>query len=203
MAYCDRAHVYDWLPRGVVQRPARLIAFVSSSVLTLDDHGMASDDIVMFRAESGGALPSPIVAGTSYYVISLSDSTFRIAPTAGGDALSLTGTATNMLSIAPIPWDRWIEDESALIDTKCPAHVVPFTTVPVVVRRYVSAMVAQRAGIATGQATPALDAVIKDIRADLDGWLRGIAIRGTNAPTRAQVPTLYQGTSTESTRTLP
>lgn len=202
--YCSRSDVYGWLPRGVVQRPARLAASVSTALdtLTLDDHGLADDDEITFRAESGGSLPSPLAAGTTYYASATTASTFKVAASAGGAAINLTTAGSNVLVIATLPWDRWIEDESATLDCTVPAHVVPFATVPHIVRKYVSAMVAKRAAVACGVATPLLDGELAIIREDLKLWRTGIAIRGQAEPTQAQVPQLYVSGTTQSTRSI-
>src|SRR6478609_2025292 len=80
------------VPRGAVPNPARLAASVlaSSDAFTLDEHGFATDDPVSFRAEAGGALPAPLVAGTTYYAIALTASTFKVAAAVAGAALDLT-----------------------------------------------------------------------------------------------------------------
>ena len=204
-AYCERADVYSWIPRGIVQRPARIASSVSATLnaITLDDHGLADNDLVSVRAESGGSLPSPLVAGATYYAIVLSQSTFSLASVSGGSAIDLTTTGSNVLVIADLPWSRWIEEESAAIDCTIPSHIVPFAVTPAIVRKYVAALVAKRAALVCGVATPALDAEITSgIRPELAAWRKGVSIRGSSEPAQAQVPVLYTTGVTQSTRTI-
>jgi len=197
--------VFGWLPRGVVQRPARTASSVSTTAdtITVDDHGLADDDPVTFRAESGGSLPSPLVAGTTYYAIVVTQSAFQVAASAGGAAINITTAGSNVLVIADLPWATWIEEESAAIDCSVPAHVVPFDVTPAIVRKYVSALVAKRAALASGISTPDLDAAINDdIRPELVAWRKGVAIRGSSEPASAQVPRLYTSGTTQSSREI-
>lgn len=203
--YCTAADAYSWIPRGIAQRPARIASSVSTTLdtITIDDHGLADDDPITVRAESGGTLPSPLVAGTTYYAIVITPASFKLASAAGGSALDLTTAGSNVLVIAALPWDRWIEEESASVDCTLPAHVVPFASTPAIVRKYVAALVAQRAAIACGVSTPMLDAAIQDvIRPELAAWRKGVSIRGSSEPSQAQVPQMYTVTTTESTRVI-
>lgn len=147
-------------------------------------------------------MPSPLVAATTYYAIELTAATFQVAATAAGSAIALTTAGSTVLAIASLPWARWIEEESATIECTIPGHVVPFVTVPFVVRKYVAAMVATRAAIAAGVATPLLDSAMALIREDLALWREGLPIRGQAEPTSAQVPQLYKTGTTQSTREI-
>lgn len=199
-AYCTQSNAYDWIPPGTAQDVALLVSHVSttSETLTVAGHGLSDDDPVQFRAESGGELPSGITEGTTYYAIVVTDSQFQISTTAGGSAVNLGGTATNLLMIAPHPWTRWIEEESATLECSCPEHVVPFTTVPAIVRKYVAAMVAKRACIRSGKSSVALDSELRDsIRPELALWRKGIPIRGETVPDASGLAT-YGGSTTET-----
>lgn len=61
-------------------------------LITASAHGFSINDQVVFATD--GALPDGIVAGTSYYVISLDFTVnqFRISSTLGGDQIEFTGT---------------------------------------------------------------------------------------------------------------
>lgn len=66
-------------------------------------HGLAADTPVVFTADSGGALPATITAGTQYFVRSPTTNDFSIATTAGGTAIASfasAGTAPIRLRIA-------------------------------------------------------------------------------------------------------
>jgi len=204
-AYCTTADVYSWLPRGSVTRPARTAASVSTTTeaITLDDHGFADDDPITLRADSGGSLPGGLSAGTTYYAIVVTPASFQLAAAAGGAAINLTSAGSNVLVIAQLPWDKWIEEESAALDCTCPAHSTPFSTTPAIVRKYVGAMVARRAAIACALVTPALDLALREtIAPELALWRKGLAIRGTDEQAHAQVPRLYQVATSATTRVI-
>lgn len=77
-------------PSVVLGNPTITIA--SPSVITLASHGLTVNDIVKFT--TSGTLPTGIVSGTSYYVIStgLTANAFEISATAGGTAINTSGS---------------------------------------------------------------------------------------------------------------
>lgn len=104
VAYATRDDVYRvGVPRGSLVNPARSIASVNTTAnsLELDDHGFALDREVQFVVDEGGALPSPLVAGTVYFAIPVSgsESTFKVAATAGGAAIDLTTAGTDSFGV--------------------------------------------------------------------------------------------------------
>lgn len=203
-AYCEQTDAYAWTPRGSISNPAQSVAITAATdIITWDGHALADDDPLTFRAESGGSMPSPLVAGTTYYAIRMTDSTFKVAATAGGSAIDLTTAGSNVLGIAQPPWTRWIEEESALIEGNCPSHVVPFSETPPIVRRMVSLRVAVRARMWGGNSTEPIQNEIDDALRMFTAWAKGQQIRGAIEPASAQVPQLYVGSSTVSTRTIP
>lgn len=54
------------------------------------DHGVVTGDAIVFTVESGGVLPDPLLAGTTYYAIRKSDTVLEVAVTLA-DAQSLIG----------------------------------------------------------------------------------------------------------------
>lgn len=68
------------------------ITIASPAVVTLASHGLIAGDSVQFTTT--GALPTGIVAGTNYFVIStgLTTNSFEISLTVGGTAVVTTGT---------------------------------------------------------------------------------------------------------------
>lgn len=68
------------------------ISIASPGIITRTAHGLGSGDKVYF--ETTGALPTGIVAGTTYYVLAsgITSSTFKIATTPGGTAINTSGT---------------------------------------------------------------------------------------------------------------
>jgi len=68
------------------------VTFVISSpgLVGWTDHGLVAGDPVSFTTT--GALPTGLIASTTYYVLSASTDLFSLAATAGGAALNFTGT---------------------------------------------------------------------------------------------------------------
>ena len=206
MGYCERSDVFRWFPRGGVSNPARFVSAVSASseTLTVDGHGLQLNDEVTFRAESGGTLPSPLVAGTTYYAIPVTDSTFQISTTSGGAAVNITTTGSNTLLIVQLPWDEWIESATSEMECTLPAHVVPLVSpYPAVVTRYTAGLVAEMAMIFCGVNSEAIATQMDRVREELKIWRKGIPIRGAVVPQAAQVPAYWTGSTSETTRTIP
>jgi hypothetical protein len=186
-AYCVAADLYSHgLPPGVLPNPGRLLGAVDTGteILTLDGHGFRADQVVLFRAEAGGSLPSPLVAGTSYYAIPLTDATFSVAASAGGSAINLTSTGSNVVVVSPLPVDEWIAWASAMVDSFIPAHVVPLSApFPALVVSITAELAAARGLAYTGgqSQTSIQDRIIAAQRL-LDRWGRGVPIRGSAAP---------------------
>ncbi len=125
-SYCAASDLYDFgMPRGAATNPGHLIASVSAgaNTLELDQHGFAAGNPVLFRAEAGGSLPSPLVEGTTYYAIPVTESTFSVAATDGGAAIDLTTAGSRILVIAPLPVTQAIAWASRIIDDMLPAHL--------------------------------------------------------------------------------
>ena len=88
---------YSWVPVGKVATVT--ISSASPGVVTLNSHGFAANEPVVF-SNSGGALPVAITAGTVYYVKTvLSADTFTISATAGGTAINTASTGTGTHSV--------------------------------------------------------------------------------------------------------
>ena len=68
------------------------ITVASPAVFTKSSHGLSAGTAVTFQ--TGGSLPSPLTAGTTYYVISsgLSTDSFRVSTTSGGSAINTSGS---------------------------------------------------------------------------------------------------------------
>jgi len=197
-AYCTQADVKLRVPSEQLPRPARLVASVSAvtNTLTLDGHGLVTDAPVTFRAESGGALPSPLVAGTAYYAIRLTDSTFQVSASAGGSAVDLTTTGANVLMIKRIPWEAAITWGIAIVDDSAPAHVVPFTSpYPQIVIEVTAELAGEWLRAWAGSLSAQLADRITWAQARIDRWGKGVPIRGTNAPVNASVVAYASGFS--------
>lgn len=88
---------YSWTPVG--KAATVTISSASPGVITLNGHGFAANEPVVFF-NSGGALPVAITAGTVYYVKTVLDAnTFTISATAGGAAINTASTGTGTHSV--------------------------------------------------------------------------------------------------------
>ena len=191
MLYCDAADLYDYgLPRGALPNPGRLVAAVypASDTLELDGHGLRAGAPLVFRAEAGGALPAPLAAGTTYYALPLTDSTFKVSATDGGAAVNLTTDGSGIVVTTPLAIAKVIEKNSRLIDDWLPAHLVPLTEpVPVVVRSACAQLSANELLSITGQASAPFAMLQAALQKQLERWARGVPLRDPSAPARANL----------------
>lgn len=189
--YATRADLYKFgLPRGRIANPARLCAsaLASNDTFTLDDHGLETDDALLFRAESGGALPSPLVAGTTYYAIRDTDATFRVAATKSGAAINLTTDGSSVLVATPLPIDEVLEFYSRFVDPFLPAHLVPLTApYPITVTAIVAELAAKKLLLLSEQNSAAMTEAELGAKAQLERWAAGIPLRDTQATPSANL----------------
>lgn len=184
--YCSRADVTARLPPGTVVSPAGMLAscLASTDVLTYDGHGLETNDEVTVRAASAGTLSAPLVAGTVYYAIRLTNSTFKLAASAGGAALNITSDGVEMIVTREPKFDDVIEFVSRWADTFLPAHVVPLTApIHPLVRGVVADVSAKRILNANGQDSAAVTAAELAGKAILERFAAGMPLRGGTAQT--------------------
>lgn len=62
----------------------------TDDIFRSDAHGLPNDRRVVFYPVAGEALPTGIVEGTDYFVISATTDTFQVSATQGGAAINLT-----------------------------------------------------------------------------------------------------------------
>lgn len=79
-----------------------------TNVFTSAGNYLADGDEVTV-SNTGGALPAPLVAATSYFVRDKSGDTFKLAATSGGAAIDITtnGTGTNSINVGKIVVDLY------------------------------------------------------------------------------------------------
>lgn len=76
---------------------------IGTSTVTWLGHGLFAGDPVSFVTT--GALPTGLVAGTIYYVAGpVATNTFQLASTAGGSALTMSGTQSGTHTATCAPW---------------------------------------------------------------------------------------------------
>lgn len=184
--YCSRGDVTARLPPGTVVSPAGILAscLASTDVLTYDGHGLETDDEVTVRAASAGTLSAPLVAGTVYYAIRLSNAAFKLAASAGGAAINITSDGVEMIVTREPKFDGVIEFVSRWADTFLPAHVVPLTApIHPLVRGVVADVSAKRILNANGQDSAAVTAAELAGKAILERFAAGMPLRGGTAQT--------------------
>ena len=78
--------------------PARTVATsgvnASTNVITFTAHGYVDGQEVTYNA-GGGTVMAGLADGTAYFVRDKADDTFKLAATAGGSAIDITGTGNN------------------------------------------------------------------------------------------------------------
>lgn len=201
--YCTTSDVYRFCAPGMLQVAARLVASVSTSsdALTLQGHGLATGDPIALRAESGGSLPSPLTAATTYYAIAVSPDVFQVATTPTGSAVNLTTAGSNVLLVPQMPWSRWIDECSAMTDQTVPAHAAPLVaddgTTPEPIRVFTAAQVAMRALAFCGRETEAIQAQLAYWGKLADKWARGVPLRGASRPVPTNVALSRSGSGAD------
>lgn len=205
-AYCTRSDVDDVLSGGSLPNPGRLIADVATStdIMSLDGHGLNDGTELVFRAESGGSLPAPLVAGTTYYALRASDSTFRVAATSGGSPIDFTTAGSLVVVTRPLPYQAAIQWGAALIDEHLAGNQVQLTA------PYPQTVIAANAELAawkllafTGQASVRLADVITNTMKLLDMWVKGKPVRGPIVPPSANLAVTSIGSSGPPGGTIP
>ncbi len=184
-AYATRRDVYLYgLARGTVGSAARAIASgnATTDALELDEHGFETDDVLLLRAADGGSMAAPLVAGTAYYAIRVTASTFQVSATQGGSAINLTTAGSSMVVSIALPFDEVLTFYSRWADAFIPAHLVPFTApVPIAVVGVVAMLAAKRLQLLSGQTSDTMDATEISAKAQLERWATGVPLRDTTA----------------------
>lgn len=190
-AYAARGDVYRYgLPRGALGNPGRLVesALALNSVVTLNEHGFETGDPVTFRASDGGTLSAPLVAGTVYYVIRLTDSTFQASATPTGGPITLTTDSTSVLVTADLPIDALLERYSRWVDGFLPAHAVPLTApYPVQVTAVVAELTARKAQILSGMTSESMREAFSEAKGQVERWLAGQPLRNATPAQRTNL----------------
>jgi hypothetical protein len=154
-------------------------SLAASNAITLDGHGFETNDAIEFRATEGGTLSSPLVAGTTYYAIRVSDSVFQVAATLSGSAIDLTANGTSMIVAVPQPINEVIEFYSRWVDGFVPAHAVPFTagSIPVMVKAIVAELAAKKLMQLAGHTSASVNEAELAAKAQLERWSKGVPLR--------------------------
>ncbi|AUX76411.1 hypothetical protein [Sinorhizobium fredii] len=77
------------------------MTIASPGVISWTAHGLAAGTPIKFSTT--GALPTGLVAGTTYYVVSPTTDAFSVAATPGGAAINTTGTQSGTHTATTVP----------------------------------------------------------------------------------------------------
>lgn len=153
-------------------------ALSSNSLITLNEHSFETGDAVYFRAADGGALAAPLVAGTAYYAIKVSESSFQVSTTPTGGPITLTSNAVSMIVWADLPFDALLEYYSRFVDGFLPAEAVPLAApYPVTVIAIVATLVAKRIQFLSGMMSASMDEAEAGAAKQLERWVKGLPVR--------------------------
>ena len=194
-AYATRADVYKYgLPRGMLANPGRLCAsaLATSDAFELDGHGLETADPFIPRAEAGGVLPVPYVAGTTYYAIRVNEQFFKGAASAiaatAGTAIDMTADGSAVVIATALPFDDVLEFYSRFVDAFLPAHVVPLKSpYPVTVTALVAELTAKKLLLIAGQSSASMTEAELAAKAQLERWAKGIPLRDSRATAPANL----------------
>jgi hypothetical protein len=169
---------------------ARLVesALAATDVLTLDGHGLETNDRVLVRATDGGELPAPLAEGTTYFAIRLTESTFQLAAAADGPAIDLTTDGVSVVVAVPLPFDDVLEFYSRFVDPYIPAHMTPLEApIPIVGVGTVATLAAKRLQILAGHTSESMTELEAGAQKLLERWSKGIPLRDAAATASANL----------------
>lgn len=134
-------------------------------------------------------MAAPLVEGTTYYVIRVSDSLFQLSATEGGAAINLTTAGDTMLVSIELPFDAVIEGYSRWAEDCCPGHLVPFTPgqVPMLVRMTVAELAGKKLMQLCGHTSESVNEYELAAKAKLERWGKGIPLRDADATASANL----------------
>lgn len=195
MPYCSPADLHAHaLPRGATPNPGRALASAVDSVCTLDQHGFATGDEILFRPTGDGAMPAGLALGTTYYAQYETEHTFRVRETAGGAAITFTDADDPIMVIAPLNRGAAIEWADRLLDDMIPGQAVPFDDValypegvPPIIRMTSAELAAGKLLAMTGAASRPLADIVDAAIKRVERWAKGLPVRGTPAETRTNL----------------
>jgi hypothetical protein len=188
VAYATQADVYTYgLPRGALGNPGRILdsLLAATSTATLAEHGFSTGSAITFRVTQGGALSAPLIAGTTYYAIYLTDSTFQIAASPTGSAITLTTDSIQAIVSADLPFADVLLFYSRFVDGFLPAHAVPLPTpYPITVIAIVAELAAKRLQILSGLVSESMKDLELSAKAQLERWAATLPVRDADPSTQ-------------------
>jgi phage gp36-like protein len=181
--YCTIDDLHEFgIPRGSVPNPGRVVASVNTTdnTFTLDAHDLTTDLPITFRAGPGGALPAPLVAGTTYYAEPVDEARFRARAAVGGAAVDLTTAGSIVMLLVPLNKSAAIAWASRRLDEMLPGHVVPLEAgaVPEVIVHVCAELAAWKLTGMRGGVSKSLSDMYKAADEVVKRWAKGVPVRG-------------------------
>lgn len=194
MPYCAPSDLYSFgVPRGATPNPGRVVASALSNVFTLDVHGFATGEPVLFAQAGAAALPAGLSLGTTYYALPLTEHTFQVSSTPGGSAVTFTDADEPLLVVSPLPVADAIAWAQEIINDSLPAHVVPISddAVPAIVKMTCAELAAGKLLGLMGAMSTSLSDTVDRAQKRLARWAGGVPIRGAEVPPPANNAAAY------------
>lgn len=116
-AYRDASVISIGTSDPTVFASTATVTIASPGVFTTSAHNLLTNDVVKFTTT--GALPTGLTAGTSYYAINLTVTTFKVSSTVGGAAINTSGTQSGVHSLFTSTLD--LTPSTGIIDIKIPS----------------------------------------------------------------------------------
>jgi hypothetical protein len=189
--YCTAQDAGNWGGVNNLTDPHHLLELVdpATDILGLGGHNMVTGDAFEITARAGTPA-TPLAEHTAYYAIVLSPSRWKAAATQAdalvGIPIDITDEGVNMGALLHIPWDRYIEEESAKVGEMIPGNALPLADgapVPYVIRSYASVRVARRAAMFVGKMSQPLKDAVDEAKADLkEYYAKGKPLRDQAPP---------------------
>lgn len=206
--YCTPQQAGQWLGPNNATDPYRTLSAVvpSTDALVLDGHNLITGDTFEVTARAG-TVAAGLAEGVEYFAIVVTRSRWQAAATLAdaqaANPIDITDEGENVGVLLHIPWDRYIAEEGALVGEMIIANALPLpddATVPPLVSRYTSLLVASRVAMFTGQTSTDLADEKKEALRQLETYyLKGKPLRNQAPPaTNTAIRTPTSGTATDS-----
>lgn len=97
----ERAFKVAYSDVAAVKSSTFTVTIATPGVVTWTAHGLANGTAVVLSTT--GALPTGLVAATTYYVVSVATNTFQLAATKGGASITTSGTQSGVHTVTTQP----------------------------------------------------------------------------------------------------
>jgi len=94
---CGLQERMQFQDRATFAEATDIITSVLEDGLTVFTHNFSTDDIIQFFPGSGGTLPTGIIEGREYFIITDTASTYQISETAGGGVFDFTSDGSGTI----------------------------------------------------------------------------------------------------------